>query len=107
MYQETTGRLHSLAPESQAAAGDVRGGAAQYAELLRLILAAHPNPETRLEDAVRLSNLYGAAARVERLAGHADSAAGLETSRLKLWQAWDDRRPGNAFVKRQMAMARH
>jgi serine/threonine protein kinase len=88
------------------AAGDARRGAALYEELLRLIFAANPKPDTDLEEAVELSNIYTAAAPVYRRAGKADLAAGLEARHLDLWQLWDNRLPNNSFVQRHLESAR-
>jgi tRNA A-37 threonylcarbamoyl transferase component Bud32/tetratricopeptide (TPR) repeat protein len=97
--------LRALA-EYDAEEGSVNRGAARYEELLRLVFAGHPEFETSLEDAVELSNLYSAAARLERRAGKTKQAAGLETRRLSLWQHWDTRLPNNTFVRRQLESAR-
>jgi tetratricopeptide (TPR) repeat protein len=88
------------------AAGDPRRGAALYEELLRLVLAATPKPETNLEDAVELSNIYTAAALVHRRARQVDLAVGLELRRLNLWQLWDNKLPNNPFIQRQLESAR-
>jgi tetratricopeptide (TPR) repeat protein len=84
---------------------DFRRSAAHYAELLRLVLAANPKPETSLEKAVELSNLYGAAASIYRRSGQPDVAGALEVRRQALWQHWLTRLPGNPFVQRQYEAA--
>jgi tetratricopeptide (TPR) repeat protein len=92
--------------EYEAAGGNFAGGATAYGELLDLILKANPKPETNLKDAVELSNLYGAAARVYRLAGESSTAGSIEQRRLNLWRQWDIKLPNNAFVAWQVQAAR-
>jgi tetratricopeptide (TPR) repeat protein len=91
--------LRALA-ELEAAEVNAARGAARYDELLRLVSAANPKPETKLDDAVKLSVLYGAAAQLHRRAGHTDIAAALETRRLNLQQYWVTASPKNAFIQR-------
>ena len=91
--------------EYEAAEGRVKHGAALYEELLRQVLASHPEPETNLEDAVELSSLYGGAAHLEHLAGQDELASDLETRRLALWQHWKVILPNNAFVQHQIGNA--
>ena len=88
--------------EYEAADGRVKHGATLYEELLRKILATNPNAETNLKEAVDLSALYAAAARLERLAGQNELASNLETRRLTLWQQWNARVPNNAFIREQV-----
>jgi tetratricopeptide (TPR) repeat protein/predicted Ser/Thr protein kinase len=92
--------------EYEAAEGGPGRGAAKYDELLTLISASNPKAESRLEDAVKLSSLYEAAAQLHRKAGQTSQAAGLDARRLKLWQQWGATLPNNAFVRRQLEDAR-
>ena len=92
--------------EYEAASGRAKHGAALYEELLRQIAATNPNTGTNLGNAVDLSTLYTAAARLERLAGKKEQALSLEKSRLTLWQRWDARLPHNAFIQRQIGAAK-
>ncbi|WP_321472282.1 serine/threonine-protein kinase [uncultured Paludibaculum sp.] len=92
--------------ELKAAGGDVRRSAEDYRALLDHVFASHPEPETDLEDAVELSNLYRAAARMQRRAGPVDRAMELEARRLALWQSWSGKSPKNGFVHRQLEAAR-
>ncbi len=89
------------------AASDPRRGAARYEELLRLVAAANPKPESSLDDAVKLSGIYGAAARVYRMDRDAAHARDIEARRLNLWQQWDRRLPSNSFVRRQLEESLH
>jgi len=86
--------------ELEAAEGNTARGAARYDEMLRLVSAANPKPEIKLDDAVKLSALYGAAAQLHRRAGHTDSAAALEARRLNFQQYWVTVSPNNAFIQR-------
>jgi tetratricopeptide (TPR) repeat protein len=90
------------AAEYEAVEGGPRRGAARYDELIKLIVVSNPKAESRLEDAVKLSSLYQAAAQLHRKAGQTDQAAGLDARRLKLWQHWDAALPNNPFVRRQL-----
>jgi tetratricopeptide (TPR) repeat protein len=92
--------------EYEAADGRTRHGAVLYEELLSRIAATNPNTETNLENALDLSTLYTAAARLERLAGRKEQASSLEQRRLTLWQRWDSRLPHNAFIQGQMGASK-
>src|SRR5262249_35197938 len=92
--------------EYEAQAGDVKRGAAYYGELINLLDAGKPAPDTSLEDAIELSTVYDAAAPVHRRAGRGDLAADIESRRLEIWRRWDSKLPNNAFVKRQLEAAR-
>jgi len=90
----------------ETANGNPRRASEIYAELSEGITAAKPKPETNLQDAVALSNLYRAAAPACRQAGLASQARTFETRRLALWQAWSAKYPNRAFVRRQLEAAR-
>jgi serine/threonine protein kinase len=98
--------LRALA-DFEAGNGNVRRAAELYQELLKRVFAAKPKPETRLADAVDLSNIYRAAAPLLRRAGQAELASGLEARHLELWQQWDRKRANNPFILRQLQAARH
>jgi len=70
------------------------------------VQATNPKPETSLESAVDMSDLYGATARLARQANRDGLAAEMESLRLDLWLHWDAKLPGNAFVRRQLDAAR-
>jgi len=97
--------LRALA-EYEAGTGNLHGAIGTYQKLLEQIQASGPNPEVNLFEAVRLSNLYGAEAALQRRAGQADLAAGLEARRLEVWRHWDSKLPNNPFVRRQLAAVR-
>jgi serine/threonine protein kinase len=73
--------------------------------LLEQVQAAQMEPQTSLEDATDLSNLYRELA--DFLHRHHDAVA-AETAnarRRELWQSWDRKLPGNDFVHRQLVAA--
>ncbi len=86
----------------QAGTGDPRGAIQTYEGLLDKVSASQPKPEASLADAVRLSGIYSAIARLDRRVGRAGDAAALESRRLELWRRWDARLPNNGFVRRQL-----
>jgi tetratricopeptide (TPR) repeat protein len=88
--------------EFEAGTGDVRRGIEIYEELLAKIMASNPKPESNLEDANDLSNIYRALARLYRRMGRPARASGVESRRLELWQHWNRKLPNNAFVRRQI-----
>ena len=89
--------------EFEAGAGRVQHGIDIYQELLTKIMTSHPNPETDLEDATDLSNIYRGLAQLHRRIGQFPLASALESRRLELWQHWDRKLPNNSFVGRQIA----
>ena len=95
--------LRALA-DHEAETGNVTRALQIYRELLDRIAAAKPDPETRLEDATALSNVYAGMAAVHRRAGQADLASALEARRLELWQHWEQKLPNNSFVLRQIGL---
>ena len=105
MGTEADDALRALA-RYEADAGNVRRAAELYQELLRVLLAGGAHPETSLANALGLSNLYQSGAPVNRRAGLTGVADAWITRRLELWQRWDSRLPGNAFVRRQLEAAR-
>jgi tetratricopeptide (TPR) repeat protein len=92
--------------EYEVSGGNVTRGAAVYEELLRLVAASNPKPETRLQDAMELSNIYQAAASVYRRAGRMDIAGFHARRRLDLWTGWNRRLPNSTFVLRELEEAR-
>jgi hypothetical protein len=68
--------------------------------------AWQPKPEVSLADAVDVSRVYVALARLRHSAHETGLASTLESRRLELWRHWDRNLPNNAFVRRQLAMAK-
>jgi hypothetical protein len=89
--------------EFEAGTGKVQRGIEIYEELLAKIMASNPKPETDLEDATDLSNIYRGLAQLHRRIGQSSLASGFESRRLELWQQWDRKLPNNSFVRRQIA----
>jgi hypothetical protein len=76
-----------------------------YEELLAKIMASNPTPESHLDAATDLSNIYRAMAQLHRRAGQSSLASAVESRRLDLWKHWDRKLPNNSFVRRQIAAA--
>jgi tRNA A-37 threonylcarbamoyl transferase component Bud32/tetratricopeptide (TPR) repeat protein len=93
--------LRALA-DHEADTGNLSDAAEVYRNLLDRIQASEPKPEISLTDAVRLSAIYRAAARVQRQAGEVNRAGTLEARWRELWQHWDRKLPKNTFVRRQL-----
>jgi serine/threonine protein kinase len=89
--------------DHEADAGNPRRALELYEDLLRK--AADPRPETNLQDAVRLSQIYGTLAALNHRAGRKTRALDLQSRRLEMWRHWDAKLPGNSFVSRQLTTA--
>lgn len=76
-----------------------------YEELLRKTLSAKPQLNTNLADAVNVSRLESALARLYRRNGRDREAGAMEAKRTDLWRNWDTRLPHNNFIKRQLIAA--
>ena len=97
--------LRALA-DHEADSGNIQRAIETYSKLLNHILAAKPKPESSLEDAFELSNIYRAMAMLHRRTGQADLALALQARRVELWRHWDSKLPHNGFVRRQLESAR-
>ena len=109
LYPSPQVKLGSEAEETLRALADYEAGNGAfpraieiYQKLLDQIQAAKPAPETRLADALGLSNIYRAEALLQRRIGRADLASALEARSRDLWQQWDRKLPHNAFIRRQL-----
>lgn len=89
----------------QAAVGALGSAIDGDERLLTLVMAAKPATDTDLRDAPRLSRLYQSLAELNRRAGNAIRAQEMDSRRLALWEAWDRKLPGNAFIRRQLGAA--
>jgi tRNA A-37 threonylcarbamoyl transferase component Bud32/tetratricopeptide (TPR) repeat protein len=74
-----------------------------FRELLRLIEATHPRPESDLRHANGLSRTYEALTLACRRTNRGEEASNWERKRTESWQAWDRKLPNNPFVQRQLA----
>jgi tetratricopeptide (TPR) repeat protein len=75
----------------------------QYEQLLGQILAGKPDVEHDLRETYALSLLYEDLARLHRAAAAPAAADAAEAKRRALWSRWNEARPGNPFVLRQLA----
>lgn len=87
------------------ARGEGWQAAEKYEELLRLVLASEPDPETALRDASGISRVLEGLARAQVLAGNAKRAEEIAARRLGLWRHWQAQLPGNVFVERQVQLS--
>jgi hypothetical protein len=108
MYPADRVRLGSEADDAlraraewEADAGNAASGAAQYRDLLRHLEG--PQPQASINATVEYSNIYRAAAALERRAGHLPEAAELDRQRLAMWQHWARKLPSNPYIARQLA----
>jgi len=100
---EAAETLRALA-DHEGDTGNIPHALRLYQELLDHIAATKPEPETNLNDATELSNIYATMAALQRRAGQARVAAALNARRLELWRSWEKELPGNAYVLRQIAL---
>jgi serine/threonine-protein kinase len=91
--------------DQYAETGQWTNAAKTYQELLNKLLAAKPDTESDLSQAVKLSNVYDALARLLRRTGESASASELFVRRLALWRHWDSKLPSNPFVQGQLEAA--
>ena len=101
LWSEADQTLRALA-EQQALTGRVAQAIETYRQLLDKIMASKPDPETNLEDATDLSNLYRAMARLHEQAHQIAEATALKARRIDLWRYWDRKLPNNPFIRRQL-----
>ena len=101
LWSEPDQALRALA-EQQALTGHLAQGIDTYRQLLDKIMASKPEPETNLEDAADLSNLYRAMARLHQKAQQIEAATALQERRAELWRHWNRKLPNNPFVRRQL-----
>ena len=75
-----------------------------YEELIAHVMAAAELSAIQddLRNAPRLSLLYESLGRLYRRIGNVPKAEAATARRLALWQYWDQKLPGNAFVRRQL-----
>jgi tetratricopeptide (TPR) repeat protein len=96
--------LQALA-DQEAETGDVARAIEIDQELLDGLAAGGIKPETKLAEAMDLSNIYGSIAALYRRSGRTDLASAFEKRRLDLWRHWARELPNNPFVRRQIAAA--
>ena len=96
--------LQALADQS-ADEGQVDGAIRQYQQLLEKVTASAPDVEHDLRAAYSLSLLYRDLARLNRLAGASSDADAVAAKSQAIWTQWNQTRPNNSFVLRQLAAA--
>ena len=101
LWSEPDQALRALA-EQQALTGHLSQAIDTYRQLLDKIMASKPESETNLEDAVDLSNIYRAMARLHEKAHQIEAATALQERRAELWRHWNRKLPNNPFVRRQL-----
>jgi serine/threonine-protein kinase len=89
--------------DQRADEGHVEEAIQQYEGLLEKVLAAKPDIEHDLRDAYSLSLLYEGLARLYRANAAMDGARATDAKRRAIWTQWNEARPGNLFVRRQLA----
>jgi serine/threonine protein kinase len=73
-----------------------------YQELRGKIMASNPDPQNDLVNAAYVSRLDASLATLLHRVGRTDEAITLVGDRLRLWQHWASKLPGNPFVQRQL-----
>jgi tetratricopeptide (TPR) repeat protein len=96
---ETFELLRELA-EWHGASGDARQAIAVYTELQQKLEKAGSAPESELADAVDLTSLLNAQARLHRAASQPELAAALDRRRQELRALWRQKKPANLFVQK-------
>lgn len=96
--------LQALA-DFQSVSGEDTSAAATWNELLEKMKVANSDPEKDLHDAVYISHVWSALARIQRESGLALEAANREGQRRNLWEHWSDKLPNNPFIRKQLASA--
>jgi len=91
--------------DQYAETGRWTNAAETYQELLDKLLAAKPDTENDLNQAVKLSSVYDALARLRRQTGESAPASEVFARRLALWRHWGSRLPSNPFVRGQLEAA--
>jgi tetratricopeptide (TPR) repeat protein len=94
--------LHAQA-DQRADEGRLGEAIRQYEQLLEKVMAAGPDVETDLRDAYSLSLLYEDLGRLHRVSAAPDRADALDARRRAIWTHWNEARPANPFVLRQLA----
>jgi tetratricopeptide (TPR) repeat protein len=75
-----------------------------YEKLIAHVMAAELSAiQDDLRNAPRWSLLYESLGRLYRRIGNVPKAEVITARKLALWQYWDQKLPGNAFVRRQLA----
>jgi tetratricopeptide (TPR) repeat protein len=93
--------LQALA-DQRADEGQLGEAIQQYEQLLDKVMAAKPDVDHDLREAYSMSLLYQDLARLHRAIGAPDRAEALDAQRRAIWTQWNQTRPNNSFVLRQL-----
>ncbi len=88
-----------------AATGQAETAGTVYRDLLSKVMAFHPEPDTDLRHAGKLSSLYAAMSAVAARNGNASEAADLAGRRIAIWQNWKNKLPETPYIEHQLAAA--
>jgi tetratricopeptide (TPR) repeat protein len=89
----------------RAGAGDLAGAIETYRALAAGLRAAPLREAEDLRGAAAISRAWAGLVDVLRRAGRPEDAAKVDADRQALWTAWAARRPGEAAIERQLALA--
>ncbi|MGH9735770.1 MAG: serine/threonine-protein kinase [Candidatus Acidiferrales bacterium] len=95
--------VESASADYEAKTGEREQATRVYEQLFAQVMAAHPAADTDLRDAPPMSRLCQRLAELYRSTGNTSAAQKMESHRMKLWQGWDQKLPGNTFVRRELA----
>jgi serine/threonine protein kinase/tetratricopeptide (TPR) repeat protein len=102
---ETGVALRALA-DHEAETGNLPPAIEIYKELLSKMDPPESDAEFSLDDAIHVSTICGSVANAYRRVHRPDLASSMERRRFELWQKWDQKLPGNDFVRRQLEVAK-
>jgi len=85
--------------------GNLAKAVETYENLLRRVDDSDPKPEANLADAVQLSRIYRALARIRARAHDSDGGSTAAARRIALWQHWATLLPNNSFVQGELSAA--
>ena len=89
--------------DQHAAEGRTDQAIQEYEQLIAKVMAAAPDITNDLRNAYSLSLIDQDLARLYRSAGASDRAAETDRRRLSMWTRWNETRPNNQVVLRQLA----
>jgi tetratricopeptide (TPR) repeat protein len=101
---EAAGALRARAEFEGASVSPARG-IELYEELLAKLNAFPAKPEKHVGDAQEFADIYSAIARLHRRAGNLAAARQASERSTSIWHSWEQKLPGNTFVKRQLEIA--
>ena len=85
--------------------GKIRQAAETYEDVLRKMTSSAFDVNSNLSQAVALSRIYTALARVHRRGGEWDRAMQVDRMHAELWERWYRMLPNNAFVRGRLESA--